>query len=64
MPKKKGFSIGMSNYYRSRKTNSIVCRKIICLKEGKKYLKDKKKMERDIKRAIDIREDCKALTII
>lgn len=54
----------MSNYYRSRKTNSIVCRKIICLKEGKKYLKDKKKMERDIKRAIDIREDCKALTII
>lgn len=41
--KKKGFNIRMSNYYRSRKTNSIACRKFICSKEGEKDLKDKKK---------------------
>lgn len=46
----KGFSIWVSCYYYSRKTDCATSRKFVGAKQGKKELNDKRKLNREIKR--------------
>ncbi|KAK1394594.1 hypothetical protein POM88_013650 [Heracleum sosnowskyi] len=56
----KGSGIRMGDLIKSRATKEVIRKKIVCCKEEKKYMADKRQVGKDVKHRRDTRTGCQA----
>ncbi|XP_039146872.1 protein FAR-RED ELONGATED HYPOCOTYL 3-like [Dioscorea cayenensis subsp. rotundata] len=62
--KSNGFGVRKGHVNRSSKSQLITCRHFVCDKEGAKYMKDKRQLDKTVHRRRDTRTNCQARMVV